>query len=150
MLGHLLLCWIVVLASLCVLTASAAETPGPSKAGLVLWVDAADPASAQTDADGRISAWRDLSGKEHHLQPEGDANTRPQLMASGMNGKPVLRFSGAQSLALTQPIREKSGNGTVLVVWQRSAGQSTGDKWQRIISSRLNTAKHDQECPTFA
>ncbi len=138
-----------VIVSAVAANAAAADPAGPSRAGLVLWVDAANPRSAVAGADGLVSQWRDLSGSGNDLQPDGDAKTRPELVAGALNGKPVVRFFGGQSLSLAKLVRERPGSGTVLVVWQRSPAQATGDKWQRIISSRPDTKQGDSKSPNF-
>jgi hypothetical protein len=153
MIGQLFLCTVMVaclaLAVSAPATALAAEASGPSRAGLVLWIDASNPASAQPGADGRLAQWLDLSGRGNHLQADPDVKGQPQVVAGAMNGKPVVRFSGGQSLAMAKAIRTQPGNGTVLVVWQRSAAQASSEKWQRMISSRLDTTKADQVAPNF-
>lgn len=132
------------------LASATAAAASPATAGLVLWVDATNVDSAKADAQGRLAEWRDLSGKGNHLYASGEASSRPQLVADGMNGKPVVRFSGGQSLAMQKAVRSQARSGAVLIVWQRSAAQATGDKWQRIISSRTDTTKGDGTVPNFS
>jgi beta-glucanase (GH16 family) len=132
------------------LATSVLAAQGPSPAGLVLWLDAANPESAAPGAEGRITQWRDLSGKGNHLQAEGDPKVQPVVVAEAMNGKPVVRFAGGQSLTLSQAIRANAGSGMVLVVWQRSKEQASEEKWQRILSSRGNAALSDAKTPNFA
>jgi len=49
---------------------------------------------------GKVSAWADQSGNSNDLEQTVDA-ARPLFVASGFNGHPTLRFSGAQELVGT-------------------------------------------------
>jgi len=125
-----------------------AAEPGPSRAGLVLWVDASNPASAQAGADGSVRQWNDLSGQSHHLQA-GNTGSLPKLVPDALKGKPAIRFSGEESFSLASPLRPARGSGAILIVWQRTTGQVSDKEWQRLLSSRTDTAKPDNALPNF-
>lgn len=74
----------------------------PVTDGLLIWLDAGDPATLFQDtamttvaADGDpVALWLDKSGNEYHAMQSDSAFT-PVVNASGMNGAPTLSFSGA-------------------------------------------------------
>jgi beta-glucanase (GH16 family) len=61
---------------------------------------------------------------------------RPALIATAINGKAAVRFSGKESFALA-PVASQPGPLTVFVVSQRLEPQANGPKWQRLVSVRL-------------
>ena len=68
--------------------------PAGVGSGLQVWLDAgavnsADP--AQVDGSGNVQQWNDLSSNKKHASNATVAD-RPRYVASGLNGKPVLRF----------------------------------------------------------
>ena len=65
-------------------------------AGLHLWLraDAGAPSS-----DGPVARWFDQSGNGRHASTT-QASRQPSLVTGALNGRPVLRFGGAQSLYL--------------------------------------------------
>ncbi len=46
---------------------------------------------------GKVHIWNDLSGNGNHLT-QGTALKRPEFIASGINGHPVVRFAGAETM----------------------------------------------------
>ena len=62
-----------------------------SVAGLRLWLDA-DDAATITESGGSVSQWDDKSGNNYHAASA--INKRPTIVASVLNGKPVMRFNG--------------------------------------------------------
>ncbi|MCF7734678.1 MAG: Ig-like domain repeat protein, partial [Akkermansiaceae bacterium] len=74
-----------------------APTPPPVTAGMIVWVsgdgvDASDPAQVRVaGADTFVTQWKDFSTNNHHAT-NATANDQPRYIASGLNGKPVLRF----------------------------------------------------------
>ncbi len=76
------------------LTRTLADTDSASipHTGLALWLKGGT--GVTKDASNMVSAWADQSGNANHaLQPFG--GTQPAWMDSIFNGKPVLRFDGA-------------------------------------------------------
>lgn len=91
--------------------------------GLELWFDAgAIPGLAD---GGAVTAWRDLSGKQRDAT-QGTAFRQPTFRPNVVNGRPVVRFDGNDSLTL--PTIDWSGTAavTIVVVHQAGAGP-TGD-----------------------
>ncbi|MBB5866982.1 Zn-dependent metalloprotease [Allocatelliglobosispora scoriae] len=86
--------------------------------GSMLWLRA--DAGVATSG-GLVTNWLDQSGTAHHAS-QAVAALQPTLVAGVVNGKPVVRFGGAQSLNLTtvNPTRF-----TVFVVGKNSRTAST-------------------------
>jgi hypothetical protein len=70
--------------------------------GLAVWLDAADAKTIDTDAEGKVSVWRDKSGKERHAEQRRAAN-RPVPVKDGLNGLPSLRFHEKDATRLELP-----------------------------------------------
>lgn len=87
-----------VSAPVVVTIASETAPPLPAFTQLSLWLRADKDVTVE---GGGVSAWLDQSGKLNHAaQP--NATKRPQLVEDQLNGKPVLRFDGADD-DLTAP-----------------------------------------------
>jgi hypothetical protein len=73
-----------------------------STSGLKLWLRADSGMGFTTD--GRVSDWKDQSanGLNAYMTP---GSRQPYFLASAVNGKPVVQFQGAQSLAFTNLLR---------------------------------------------
>ncbi|WP_437756171.1 LamG-like jellyroll fold domain-containing protein [Sorangium sp. So ce1389] len=97
-----------------------ASVPGRiPRSGLKLWLrtDAGITASS-----GKVSSWRDQSGNGNRADMDVAAS-QPTLISSALNGKPVVRFLGAQSLYLAQQLEPT--HFTVFVVGKnRKASES--------------------------
>ncbi|OBQ32885.1 MAG: hypothetical protein AN487_21545, partial [Anabaena sp. CRKS33] len=90
----------------------------PSNLGsaLALWLDAEDAASITLNGS-TVSQWNDKSGNARNVSQATAAN-QPTLTTSGLNGKPVLTFDGADWLFNANPgalLRNVAG-GTVAAV----------------------------------
>ena len=75
-----------------------AGTFNPSAiAGLALWLDATTGVDiTPTDAGVLVATWHDRSGKGHDAVPTGLAGTSaPAVVASAMNGHPVVHFTAS-------------------------------------------------------
>jgi len=105
--------------------------------GLQLWLDAADAGTLETDVQGNVRRWRDKSGKGHHALP-ADPSKLLRLQADPLNGKPVIRGTGAAGMRVGA-IRAGLGPFTLFVVSQ--AGEAGGPEWQRIIGSWCGKGK---------
>ena len=68
-------------------------------AGLVLWLDADDPASLTLDGSNRVSQWADKSGQGAHAQ-QSNTSHQPTYVASGIAGRGSLDFGGVSYLNL--------------------------------------------------
>lgn len=139
------LSWLLSLSILC---NAAQAPPGVPTTGLVLWLDADDGASLNLDSQQRVRQWNDKSGESHHATVD-DGASPPQRMAKALNGRSVVRFSGASGF-LGKTIRSTKGPVTVLIVSRRLPEQAEVDPWQRLFSSRPQTAINDNQLPNFA
>ncbi|MGH8386266.1 MAG: family 16 glycosylhydrolase [Pseudomonas sp.] len=138
---------------LCVLMVAfgcdAAQAPSqPPATGLVLWLDGADASTMTIDAQQGIARWKDKSGQSNDATAD-DAATQPQRVANALNGHSVVRFSNVSGF-LGKTIRASKGPVTVLIVSRRLPDQAKVDPWQRLLSSRPNTATNDNVLPNFA
>ncbi|NLX96316.1 MAG: hypothetical protein GXY83_09070 [Rhodopirellula sp.] len=87
---------------LVILMGSDLALAGPPKPGLVLWLDAENPASVTMDTAGMVRQWSDQSGRGNHArQPRSGA--QPEYLIDGIGGKPALGFDGGDFLTLGQP-----------------------------------------------
>ena len=118
--------------------------------GLQLWLDASDGATLLSDGGGRVTAWRDKSGRGHDAVNTAPGSN-PRVIAGAMAGRDVLRFDGKQDgLEISGGIREKLGPLTVFVVSQRLEEQASGQTWQRLVSSSDGTPTPDNRVPNVA
>jgi hypothetical protein len=77
---------------------------------LALWVRS--DVGVETDAAGRVNAWRDQSGEDNHLL-QATLSAQPVYMLAQLNGLPVLRFDGPNdTLAFTSRL-----DGTIRAVF---------------------------------
>jgi hypothetical protein len=97
---------------------SAAGQDLPVTNGMLLWLDATDPATLFQDdsfttlaeAGDPVGGWLDKSGNEYHAT-QSDTNKQPSYDATAMNGRPAVRFEGpaahgmiiSDDLVLTRP-----------------------------------------------
>ncbi|VVP81960.1 hypothetical protein PS918_02386 [Pseudomonas fluorescens] len=136
------------LAACLLLLSLAGEAAQPPATGLVLWLDAADATTLPLDAQGRIQRWSDKSARSNDARVD-DAASPPQWVNNALNGHSVVRFSGASAF-LGNSIRTAKGDVTVLIVSRRLPEQAKVDPWQRLFSSRPQTANNDNVLPNFA
>ncbi|WP_460110565.1 hypothetical protein [Pseudomonas sp. S3_H04] len=128
------------------LTGNAAQAP--PNAGLVLWLDAADASSLTLDTQNRVQRWSDKSGQSHDARVD-EGTEQPQKIENAVNGHAVVRLSGTSAF-MGKNIRSAKGPVTVLVVSRRLPEQAGVDPWQRLFSSRAQTADNDNVLPNFA
>ncbi|UXI70235.1 LamG domain-containing protein [Tahibacter amnicola] len=78
-------------------TTAPAQTPGAD-----MWLRAD---VGVTISNGKVTHWGDQSGLGHHAYMTGTNVARqPQWVSGAINGLPVIRFGGTQSLYLSTPI----------------------------------------------
>ena len=94
----------------------AAGEPEPARDGLRVWLDASAEGTLEKDETGRLVRWRNRV--EGGPAAEAEVGRGPVPVARGMNGKPVLRFTGAEWLRLPA-LRPSVGPLAVFVVAQR-------------------------------
>ena len=84
--------------------------------GLVLHLDAAD---VTTDAQGKVSAWQDLSGHRHDVT-QAVLDRRPRHIAHTLEGRDVVRFRGGQFLQGPAVLAEGDDTFTLIALWRRT------------------------------
>jgi beta-glucanase (GH16 family) len=129
---------------LCASLLSAEEAP--PRAGLQLWLDANGP--VMQNKGQIIGEWHDKSS-HGHCAGLGDNAHAPKLVPDGMNGKPVLRFTGKEFYRV-HAIRPGRGAVTIFVVSQRTEAQATDAKWQRLLSCWDGETDDDNKPPSFS
>lgn len=141
-------CLLIVLLSVS-LVGNAAQTPSPVPTnGLVLWLDAADATTMTLDAQNRLQRWSDKSAKANDATVDGAASA-PERITNTLNGHSIVRFSGVSGF-LGNTLRKANGPVTVLIVSRRLPEHAPVDPWQRLFSSRPQTADNDNVLPNFA
>jgi hypothetical protein len=111
-------------------------------AGLSLWLKA-DAITGKADGDA-LSQWDDSSGQANHVtQATGAA--RPTYRTNVLNGKPVVRFDGADDVLSKNPFNTASGLYSIFVVAKGSGvGFQSPVDWDtgspRICQFRYNGA----------
>lgn len=142
--------YILLAALVSVVCYASGGTPPPLANGLVLWLDAADASKMTFDAQNHLLRWHDKSGKSNDVAVDDAAGAAlPQRVENAMNGHSVVRLSGASAF-LGKTIRAAKGPMTLLIVSRRLNGQSGGETWQRLFSSRPWIAENDNVAPNFA
>lgn len=68
---------------------------------LALWLDAADSTTITTDANTKVSEWRDKSTAAKHCS-QGTANNRPAYVTAAQNGRNAVQFTTSTSQSLVQ------------------------------------------------
>ena len=97
----------------------------PFASNLLLWM-AADSISGKSDGDS-VDTWRDLSTSGNNAT-QSTSSKRPVYKTNTLNGKPVLRFSGAQELSTATG--NALGDFTVFVVFKATA---IGGGYDRVL-----------------
>jgi hypothetical protein len=95
------------------------EPPPLPRTGLLLWLRAD---AGVTSSGGRVSRWLDQSGNGFVASMTAAAR-QPSFVGGALNGQPVIRFSGAQSLGLSPFVSPTRF--TVLVVGKNSNTSET-------------------------
>lgn len=72
------------------------------KESLEVWLDAAADATLERDAEGRVTAWLDRSGKSRHAR-QSSPGVAPRFDPQGCNGLPALRFDGTRQTRMEVP-----------------------------------------------
>ena len=118
-----------------VLSAGESMLAGSLKDGLEVWLDAADAATVEKGTDGRVSAWKDKSGKGRHAV-QVQAEIRPRYVADGLNGKATLRFVDAQRTRLELPdLADSPITATVIAVISNPEHGLPNNHNQRIFTA---------------
>ncbi|MFE8600908.1 LamG-like jellyroll fold domain-containing protein [Archangium violaceum] len=104
-----------------------------SGTGLKLWLSGS---AGVTSSGGRVSAWLDHSGNRRDATIS-DAARQPYLINSALNGKPVLRFAGAQSLVFSSLMQ--LSRPTVFVV---AKNNKSTESFHMILGPAGTSANH--------
>jgi hypothetical protein len=103
--------------------------------GLEAWLDAADPASVQQDEAGNVALWKDRSGKGRDARQD-TPGFRPQFAATGLNGRPALRFDEKRLTRLELPdLSEQKLTGIVFAVISNPVESAELNHDPRIFTS---------------
>ena len=77
----------------------------PSAGTLALWLAGDYLANIYGSSGSSMPSWFDQSGNENHATA-GPAR-QPQIFFNTVNGRPIVRFSGAQSFDITRPLNSR-------------------------------------------
>ena len=111
------------------ISAKAADTTPDKVTGLVFWLKAD---AGVTQAEGKVSAWADQSLSKNNAAQAAPAS-QPTYVAEGLNGKPVVRFTGAPVTICFNQVKAQ----TVFVVYKDNG---TTDDFGDILGDHLKTA----------
>jgi hypothetical protein len=115
------------IASMALFATAAVAGSGPSKSGLVLWLEA-DQGLA---TDG--SSWTDQSGKGHSATAvPGDA---PTYVASAINGLPAAQFTGNAAMSISGALLTSQQFTIVAVATDNSTYDGNNLEFREIISN---------------
>ncbi len=104
-----------------VLRSDAKLEPGDNRSnlptdGLVLRLA---PDAVEVDGAGAVAAWKDQSGRSHHLK-QVEASRRPQFLAGGPGGGTAIHFGGRQFMDGPAVLAEGDDSFTFVALWRRS------------------------------
>lgn len=83
--------------------------------GLVLRLDASE---VESDKDGAILHWQDLSGRGNDVC-QSDAARRPRRVENACEGLPAIRFTRGQFLKGPAVLKKGDDSFTIVAVWRR-------------------------------
>ncbi len=100
--------------------------------GLMVWLKADAGVTLQ---EGKVSAWRDLSGHNWNaIQP--NPAERPTVVANALQGAPAIHFDGISSVLLihqiTGPMKSFTVSFTLRPLGQKNFNQYIGSGWGRF------------------
>lgn len=104
-------------------SASGSLTSGawsPASITTALWLDA-DDAATLTPNGSTLQQWNDKSGNARHFSQTGVPARQPTIVAAGMNGRTVIRFSAASITNLVGPSFTALTAGHAFIVFKRTA-----------------------------
>lgn len=93
-----------------------------SISNLVLWLDAADPATI-TSSSGSVSQWNDKSGLNNNAV-QATAGQQPTTAEKTINGNNVITFHGENSSQWMKILNMATNCQTVVAVWRGNAAYS--------------------------
>lgn len=111
----------------------------PDLPGLTRWFDAA---LGVTLVSGFVSEWADQSGNGEDAT-QSTASQRPTVVASGLNGHPVLRWPSTGNVELEVDLTFMAGSDfTVYSVMQRSSNKTTNYFTGNVSGGVTNASLH--------
>ncbi len=118
----------------------APAAPDAQDPRLLLWLDASDPATLTTDADGRVSAWSNKAARVGRKLTSSAAQ-QPLYVAQALGGRPTIRFDGVDDVLRDTGFAQSAGEWSVLlVVTPRS---NTGDGQFRALLAANRPGQDD-------
>jgi hypothetical protein len=125
----------VALAGTLVFPKELAARSSPPREGLIVWLDAADAATVQRDALGKVVAWKDKSGKTGSARQEVPQH-RPFYAAGALGGRPAIRFTEKAATRLELPdLSEGKITATVFAVFSNPAPGDPVNAHPRIFTA---------------
>ena len=109
---------------------------------LVLWLDARNADSVQTDDAGGVTRWSDQSGNNHHADAQDDAPRPARLDEAG--GLVRMTPDGQPTPLRTPALTGDGGGVTGFVVARRPAAVGDRGKWQRVLSVKTTDANDNE------
>ncbi|MCK5805558.1 MAG: carbohydrate-binding protein, partial [Lentisphaeria bacterium] len=102
---------------------------------LEVWLDAADSATIEKDTNGKVSAWKDKSGKGRNAAQPSPA-CRPAYAPIGLNSKPALQFDEKNATLLELPnLSDERMSGVVFTVFSNPQPGSEKNHDPRIFTA---------------
>lgn len=102
---------------------------------LELHLEAQAEGAVVADAEGRVSLWKDQSGKGRDAKQANTANA-PLLVADGLNGHPALRFEEKRATRLELPdLSEKQIPATAIAVVSNPVAGAEVNHDPRILTA---------------
>jgi hypothetical protein len=112
-----------------------ATLPMPPNDTFEVWLDAADAATLTKDATGKVSLWKDKSGKGRDARQDNTA-LQPQFTADGLNGKPALRFDEKAATRLELPdLSDQRITATIFAVFSNPVAGAEVNHNPRIFTA---------------
>jgi hypothetical protein len=122
-------------AGVVVFVSEAATGKLPVTDKLEAWFDAADAATIEKDAAGKVAVWKDKSGKGRDARQDKAAG-RPLYEAAGLNGRPALRFNETAHTRLELPdLSAEKITATIFVVFSNPKPGAPANHSPRLFAA---------------
>jgi hypothetical protein len=119
--------------------------PEKIRSRLAVWLDAADTASVERDAEGGVLRWKDKSRHQRDARQE-TARYRPRYLSDGLNGKATLAFDDARQTRLELPdLADRPITATIFAVVSNATRGLPKNNNQRIFTAS-NGREYDYLC----
>lgn len=115
------------------------------RGGLGVWLDAADAATIEKDAQGNVQAWKDRSGKGRHAVQAAVAYA-PAYRATALDGLPGLQFDATRQTRFDLPdLADSPISATVFAVIANPEAGPPGHPNERIFTAS-DGKEYDYRC----